>query len=89
MTSVSSSASSNGIASLLQRQEAYGQRQSTGLTDRNTVSERKAAISQVQQAVSEKHGFEARQYTKDALANNTKIVNTRADQRGTVVNITV
>jgi hypothetical protein len=37
--------------------------------------------------VAKNHGFNARQSTQDALANNSKIINTRADQRGTVVDI--
>ncbi len=76
------------IASLLQRQQNYAQKSNAGLQDRGTLAERSALVERAQQTITQNHGFEAKQNVKEALTNNSKIINSRADQRGTIVNIT-
>lgn len=87
MSTISTSPTTD-IASILQRQQIYAQKSNVGVQDRGTQTERAGFVDQVSQNVAQNHGFDVRQYTKEALANNSKIVNTPANQRGTVVNIT-
>lgn len=58
-----------------------------GLQDRNTFTERSGTIEQLNQRLVENHGFEAKKYTRDALANNTKIINIPVLERGSLVDI--
>ncbi len=59
-----------------------------GLNDRDTSSERLQSIRDLQQRVTQNHGFEAKKATRDALAENTVIRNTDP-RRGQVVDISV
>ena len=88
MSSSISTSPLTDISSLLQRQQGYAQKSNVGLQDRGTQAERISFAEQVEQRVVQNHGFDAKQNTKEALTNNNKIINTRADQRGTIVNIT-
>ncbi len=88
MSSISTT-SSTDIGSLLQRQQAYAQKNNSGLQDRSTVTERSAIIEKTRQTITENHGFDARHAVQNALTHNTKIINTPAAQRGGLVDISV
>lgn len=87
MSSISSS-SQFGVYDLVQRQQTYAQKNNTALQDRGTAAERNQSIQQAQSIIEQNHGFDAKQAVKEALTHNTKIINTPASQRGTLVNIT-
>jgi hypothetical protein len=60
-----------------------------GLQDRGTGSERVDASQSLKGRLIENHGFEAKKATRDALANNTKIINTPPLQRGSLLDIRI
>ena len=60
-----------------------------GLQDRGTAPERLANSRQVKQTIIQNHGFEAKEFTKNALTNNTKIINIPVQQRGSLLDIKI
>lgn len=60
-----------------------------GLQDRGTASERVGVIQNLKGRVIENHGYDAKQAVKNALTNNTKIINTPAMQRGSLLDIRI
>lgn len=56
-----------------------------GLQDRATSDERLSAAQSLQQQVIQNHGFEAKQAVKEALTNNSKIINIPVQQRGSLL----
>lgn len=60
-----------------------------GLQDRGTTTERVSDVQNLKQRVIENHGFVAKKSTRDALANNTKIINIPVLQRGSLLDIRI
>jgi hypothetical protein len=60
-----------------------------GLQDRNTSSERLSEIKSMQQTVIENHGYDAKEYIKNALTNNSKIINTPVLERGSLLDVRI
>jgi hypothetical protein len=60
-----------------------------GLQDRNGASERLGSARAMQQQIVQNHGFEAKTFVKEALTNNTKIINIPVQQRGSLLDIEV
>lgn len=60
-----------------------------GLQDRGSADERIEATQSLKNRVIENHGFEAKKATRDALANNTKIINTPPLERGSLLDIRI
>jgi len=60
-----------------------------GLQDRGTSSERISAVLSLKNRVIENHGFDAKQAIKQALTNNTKIINTPPLERGSLLDIRI
>jgi hypothetical protein len=60
-----------------------------GLQDRGVSSERIAAVQSLKGRVIENHGFDAKQAIKQALTNNTKIINTPPLERGSLLDIRI
>lgn len=58
-----------------------------GLQDRGTGAERVNASQSLKGRVIENHGFEAKKATRDALANNTQIINIPVQRRGSLLDI--
>jgi len=80
------SSASNQVSSVIPKPRSHDGEADLGLQDRNTSQERVAAIRAEQQRVQENHGFLAKEVIKDALTNNTKIVNS-APQRGSLIDL--
>lgn len=57
--------------------------------DSTLSGQRMSAIESMQATVIENHGFEMKQYTKEALTNNTKIINTPVMQRGGLLDVLI
>ncbi|MFA7275730.1 MAG: hypothetical protein WC043_02885 [Pseudobdellovibrionaceae bacterium] len=81
-----SATGTNQIASVIPKAVSSDAKAEFGLQDRNTTRERTALIQKVQQKVTENHGFEAKEATKEALTNNTQIRNS-PPQRGSLIDI--
>ncbi len=60
-----------------------------GLQDRNGAAERLTSIVSTQQRVVENHGYEAKRSVKEALTNNTKIINIPVQRRGSLIDVSV
>lgn len=86
ISSVSSS-SYNSAAALLKQPATGDQKADVGLQDRDTTPERIGKLQSSLDTVVQNHGFAARMSTQEALTNNTKIINTPANQRGSLLDI--
>lgn len=53
------------------------------------AGQREATKESLQSRLVENHGFEMKKYTRDALANNTKIINTPPLERGSLLDVRV
>ena len=53
------------------------------------AGQRDAAVDAMQSRVVENHGFEMKKYTRDALANNTKMINIPVLERGSLLDIKI
>ena len=60
-----------------------------GLAHRDTSADRLSAIKTLQQAIVENHGYQAKEFVKNALTNNTKIINTPAMERGSLLDVRI
>lgn len=60
-----------------------------GLAHRNTAADRLGAIQNLQQTIVENHGFDAKEFTKNALTNNSKIINTPPLERGSLLDVRI
>ncbi len=56
-----------------------------GLQDRDSSAKRISKIQSMQQNVTENHGFESREFVKNALTTNSKIINIPVLQRGSLL----
>lgn len=80
--------SSNNIPPLPQKTEGRAPTPPPVRSNTN-AGQRDTAIDSMQGRVVENHGFEMKQYTKEALTNNTKIINTPVMQRGSLLDVSI
>lgn len=64
-------------------------RANLGLQDRGTSTERVSESQNLKGRLIENHGFEAKKATRDALANNTQIINIPVQRRGSLLDVSV
>lgn len=60
-----------------------------GLQDRHTNAERLQSSQSLNNRVVENHGFDAKRAVKEALVNNTKIINIPVQRRGSLLDVSV
>ncbi|MBL8640562.1 MAG: hypothetical protein JNL76_00410 [Alphaproteobacteria bacterium] len=62
---------------------------SLGLQNRDSADERIGSIVSLQQRVVENHGYDAKEFIKASLTNNSKIINTPVLERGSLLDIKI